>query len=303
MDVIRQVVIMFLLIAVGFLSYKLKIIDSAGTRALSSVVIHIANPATLFIAFQLESDVNFSERITGLGLAALLSVISLIISVSTAFLLIRGENKRKAVEQLSLILTNCGFMGIPLVRGVLGDEGVFYLAAFIAVNNLAVWTLGVIKMQGGRVSLACVLNTLKSPPIIAIALGAAAFILRVKIPGVALETIGYAANLTTPLAMLTAGASIACVDLKSLLKKSRLIYISFLRLIIIPLLTYASFLPFKANPLMSGAVLAAAACPSAAMCVILAVRYGGDSIYASEIFAATTLLSMITLPVIMALPL
>ncbi|MCL1824165.1 MAG: AEC family transporter [Oscillospiraceae bacterium] len=304
MEVIRQVFIMFLLISAGFIIYKLKIINKEGTHALSSVVIYISNPATLFIAFQITSENN---DITGLGYSFLLSLISLVIAIIVTFLLIRGKNQKKtAVEQISLILTNCGFMGIPLVRGVFGDEGVFYLAAFIAVNNLAVWTLGVVKMQGGGFKLkpAYILSILKSPAIIAIAFGVITFVLNVKLPALGLEVISYAANLTTPLAMLVAGATIACVDFKALVKKLRVLYLSFLRLIAIPFLTYAVFLLIPMpDSLIKGVILAAAACPSAAMCVILAVKYDGDSIYASEIFAAATLLSMITLPLIMALPL
>jgi predicted permease len=297
---------MFLLIAVGFLCFKIKLLDEDGTQTLANIVIYIANPAVLFIAFQKNSgEFDFEERLAGLGYSLLLSFIALVIACIIAFALISTKGKRRkkaAVEQLSLIATNCGFMGIPLVRGVFGDEGVFYLAAFIAVNNLAIWSLGVLKMQGGPFKPVHILQTLKSPSIIGIILGLVVFLTRLELPPLLLEPIGYAANLTTPLAMLTAGATMAGVDFRARLQKIRILYISLLRLLIIPLLSYAVFLLIPASPTVLGTILAAAACPTATMCVILAVKYNGDSVYASEIFAATTLLSMISLPAVLLLP-
>jgi predicted permease len=306
MLVLHQVLVMFLLIAVGFLCYKIRMLDEEGTQTLANIVIYIANPAVLFVAFQNNSgDLGFEERLAGLGYSLLLSFMALAIACIIAFTLISSRGKRKkkaAVEQLSLIATNCGFMGIPLVRGVFGDEGVFYLAAFIAVNNLAIWSIGVIKMQGGRFRPIHILQTLKSPSIIGIILGLLVFLTRFELPALVLEPIGYAADLTTPLAMLTAGATMASVNFREMIQKIRILYISFLRLLIIPLLSYTAFLLIPATPIVLGTILAAAACPTATMCVILAVKYDGDSVYASEIFAATTLLSIISLPVVMLLP-
>jgi predicted permease len=306
MAVVEQVLIMFILIAVGFVCYKTKLFSEEGTQTIASVVIYIANPATLFMAFLTRAGgQDYSERLAGLGHSFLLSVIALVVSLVVTFALVRerGENKRQAaVEQISLFLTNCGFIGIPLVWGVFGDEGVFYLAAFIAVNNVAVWTLGVVKMKGERIKPTYLLNACKSPAIIGIVLGLIAFLAQLQLPAIPQTAIGYAAGLTTPLAMLTAGATIAKVDLKAMLGKFRLLYISALRLLLIPLLTYAAFLLVPAGDIVRGTNLLAAACPSAAMCVVLAVKYGGDSTYAAEIFAATTLLSMLTLPLVMLLP-
>jgi predicted permease len=276
MLVLHQVTVMFLLIAVGFLCYKIRMLDEEGTQTLANIVIYIANPAVLFVAFQnTGEDFDYHERLVGLGYSLLLSFIALVIACIIAFSLIstRGRRRNKAViEQLSLIVTNCGFMGIPLVRGVFGDEGVFYLAAFIAVNNLAIWTLGVIKMQGGAFHPIHLLQTLKSPSIIGIILGLLVFLTRLELPALVLEPIGYAANLTTPLAMLTAGATMASVDFRAMLQKIRLLYISLLRLLIIPLLSYAVFLLIPASPTVLGTILAAAACPTATMCVILAIK-------------------------------
>jgi predicted permease len=298
---------MFLLIAVGFLFYKIKMIDDKGRQTIADVVVYIANPAVLFAAFQNDDNgLYFDERLAGLGYALLLSFIALVVACAVAFALIRGrgEGKKKAaIERLALFATNSGFMGIPLVSGIFGEEGVFYLAAFIAVNSIAVFSVGVVMMQGGGFKPAQILHTIRSPAIIGIVLGFVVFITRLELPALVLEPIGFAANMTTPLAMLTAGATMASVDFRAMIRKFRILYICLLRLFIIPLLTYAAFLLVPASPIVIGPVLAAAACPSATMCVILAVKYNNDSVYASELFAATTLLSMVSLSVVMLLPL
>jgi predicted permease len=281
-------------------------IDEKGRQTIADIVVNIANPAVLFVAFQNSESDLFRERLAGLGYAMLLSVVALVIACAVAFALIRGtgkDRKKVAVERLTLFATNSGFMGIPLVRGIFGDEGVFYLSAFIAINSIAVFSLGVLMMQGGSFKPAQILHTLKSPTIIGIVLGFVVFVTRFELPALVLEPIGFAANMTTPLAMLTAGATMAGVDFKAMLRRIRVFYICLLRLLVIPMLSYAAFLLIPAGPAVTGPILAAAACPSATMCVILAIKYNNDSVYASEIFAATTLLSMGSLTAIMLLPL
>ena len=130
-------------------------------------------------------------------------------------------------------------------------------------------------------------------------MGFALFILRIHIPGLLLTTLEYLDSMNTPLAMIAAGATIAQTNIVKALKKPGLYYVSLIKLIIVPAVVIGmlSFLPV--DNVVIGTVILASACPAAATGTLFAIRYKKDSFYAAELFAVTTLLSIITLPVIM----
>ena len=189
-------------------------------------------------------------------------------------------------------------MGIPLINGIYGDEGVFYLTAFYALFNIAVWTHGVIMMKG-ETGVRQVLKALASPALIGIVIGAALFFLQISLPDVIKQALDYAGSMTTPLGMLVAGVTIAQTNLPGALKKLKIYYISALRLIIIPVLTIVLFLLFPFDETVMGVTVAAAACPAATICTMFAISFNKDSLYAGEIFAVSTVLSAVSLPLIM----
>ena len=292
MVVLSQVIIMALLILTGIICYKLNIINKESTKSLSSLVLMVVNPIVILVSYQVEFDKRLLNGILwSLGLSI---VAAIIISV----ILIRNKGEKSVLERFAAIYSNCGFMGIPLVRGIYGSEGVLYITTFMAVFNIFVWTHGVYMMEG-KVSRKMVLEAVKTPAIVATVLGFALFILRIHIPGLLLTTLEYLDSMNTPLAMIAAGATIAQTNIVKALKKPGLYYVSLIKLIIVPAVVIGmlSFLPV--DNVVIGTVILASACPAAATGTLFAIRYKKDSFYAAELFAVTTLLSIITLPVIM----
>lgn len=299
MQTLETVTVMALLMIVGALVYKLKIVSDEGTKTLSAIVIYVSNPATVFLAFQLPYS---EERLSGLGFSAIAAVVTNVLGIIVAKLLIRTkDSEKRVIERASVIYTNCGFLGIPLVLGVFGDEGVFYLATYVAINAIIIFTYGVASMTG-KMNILGTLRLCLSPTIIAITLGVAAFLLRFSLPAVVYDAARQAANLTTPLAMLVAGATMAQSDFRLLLKKVRIYWVTAIKLLILPAVVYGVYrlLPFP--ELILSVNLVATAMPAATMVMVLALRYERDNVYAAEIFAVTTIVSMITLPLIIALP-
>ena len=187
-------------------------------------------------------------------------------------------------------------MGIPLVNALFGGEGVFYLTAYIATFNLIVWTHGAIQISGVR-NFQSVKKAIFSPALISIFIGLAIFIFKIHLPMTITMTIEYIGNINTPLAMITAGITIAQTNMLNALKKPRIYFLSAVRLIIIPLILIAVIKPFNIDETVSMTVIIAASAPSAAMGTLLSIQYGKNSLYASEIFAVTTVLSVITIPI------
>lgn len=296
---LTQIVIMFFIIIVGIVCYKLKLIDKNTNKKLSDLVLLLVNPIVIFVSYQRDFDISLLK---GLFISILLALFTHILAIVLSKLLL-FKNKtpdHKPLERFAMIYSNCGFIGIPLVNGVFGSEGVFYLTAYMTIFNLFVWTHGVIMMtdRGGLRSL---LRALITPSVIATLSGFVFFIVRIQLPDIVMNALNYIGNMNTPLAMLVAGVTIAQTNPLRLLKKPRIFYVSFIKLLLMPLLMLClySYLPIPSEVLLTS--ILATACPTAVTISLFSIRYDKDYLYASEIFAVTTILSVVTIPIVMTL--
>lgn len=153
----------------------------------------------------------------------------------------------------------------------------------------------------GKKDLKAIARELLSPSIIATVSGFLFFLLRISIPTVLLEPLNYLAGMNTPLAMLVAGATIAQTDIVKLLKKVRVYYVSFLKLLFMPIVMLLIFSLFEIPKIVLLTSILAAACPTAVTITLFSIRYEKNSYYSSELFAVTTLLSIVTIPLVMTL--
>jgi hypothetical protein len=242
-----------------------------------------------------------SELVENLLLTFVFSVAAVVVNIISAYVLIRDKKGRETqIERFSAIYSNCGFMGIPLVNALFGMEGVFYLTAFITVFNIFVWTHGIILISGER-DMKKVIKVFYSPTIIAIVLGLVTFFLRLRLPSEPSRALSYIGELNTPMAMIVSGVTIADTNVAKLLKKPSVYYVAALRLLVIPVILSAILSNIPMAEKVRITVIVAAAAPPAAMCTLQCVRYGKNSLYASEIFAFGTILSIATLPAIVRL--
>ena len=119
MIVLKQVIIMALLILTGVICYKTNVISKEASKSLSSLVLMVVNPIVIIVSYQVEFD---EKLLKGLLLALLFSVISIGAAIVLSHILLRKKEERLSLERFSCIYSNCGFMGIPLVNGVYGDD-------------------------------------------------------------------------------------------------------------------------------------------------------------------------------------
>lgn len=294
--ILQQAFIMLILILVGAGCYKSQLLSKETVSQISKLVLTVINPVVILLAYQRELK---PELVANLGWTFLLSAVSYAIAMVISYLAIPArEGRETAIERFSCIYSNCGFMGIPLVQAMFGFEGVFYLTAFVTLFNILAWTHGVMQISGQR-SVKSIVKVLRSPAIIAIVLGMLLFFLQITIPALLTETLNMIGTLNTPLAMFVAGATIAQTNLLQVIRKPRVFYVSFLRLLVIPAAVIAVFLLFPLDSTMEMTVLAAAAAPSAAMCTMQCLNYRKNAAYASELFGMSTLLSILTMPLVM----
>lgn len=294
-NIIRQTIIMLILIITGIICSKTGVISEKANKDLSRFMLQVVNPVLIFMSYQTDM---YKELVHNLLTAFGLSLLTFAVMIPAAYLLIPKKADRDTeIERFSAIYSNCGFMGIPLVNAMFGMEGVFYLTAFITVFNLVVWTHGVILMTGER-DFKQVVKVFYSPTILSIVLGMITFFLQIRLPEIPSAALNYIKELNTPMAMIVSGVTMAGTDVKKMIRKAGVYRTCAMKLLIIPMIVTAVITLIGADPTVSTTIIVAAAAPPATMCTLFSLRYGKNSLYASEIFTAGTILSVFSLPII-----
>ena len=201
--------------------------------------------------------------------------------------------------RFAVIFSNAGFMGIPLISAVLGQGAVFAVTAFVALLNVLQWTYGqaILTKNWKSCSPRAIFT---SPLVISFALGIVVFFLRIPAPALLKQCLGGISALNAPLAMIVLGAYLAEGRLLDVFTDWRLYAVSAVRLLLIPVLTVFLF-RFFPNGDMRTAVLIAAAAPIGANVAVYAGRIGDDYPYAARTVCLSTILSVVTMPLIVSL--
>jgi len=291
--VLKTTAMMMIIVIVGVFCKKTKLISDDGNRQMSKLVLSVINPAVLLMSYQREYNATMARNLlSAFGLA----FVAFVITIATAYIAIPAkEGRDESVERLSVIYANCGFMGIPLVNSLFGSEGVFYLAAYLTIFHILMRSHGIFLISGDKKSLSAK-HILTSPVIISIAIGVTLYFTRITLPSIMSDAFNSVKSMNTPLAMIVAGIMVADTNVLRLLKKPRMYYLSFLKLILIPGIVTVAVSFLHVTDIVSLAVIIATSAPTAGTCTLQCIRYRRNGLYSSEIFAFATVFSMITMP-------
>ena len=291
---LRQIAIMALLMAVGILLSRRGFLSPQGTKYLGAILLRIIIPCVIVKSY---ITTYSRERLLELALSAGLALVAFILAMGIAYLV---YGKRRRIENFAAAFCNAGFIGIPLAQAVIGDEGVFYMAASVALLNLFQWTYGVYIMTDRKDSIRAK-TIVKNPVVIAIVVGIALFLSRLPVPGILTSTLGYIAGMNTPVAMILMGTYMAKLPWRKLLDK-RAYGCVLLRLVVIPAVVLAVFwaLPITNQNVALAAYLAAATPVGANICVF-AQQYDCDYEFSVVTVCLSTVLSIVTVPLMVSL--
>jgi len=289
---------MMLILLLGFFLGKYNKMDENFCKKLSFILLMVINPATVFKSYQMAFD---PQKLQNLLFVLAFSALSYLVQIIGAVIFVRKKgNIQAGVERFAVIFSNCGYMGIPLISKMYGDIGVFYLSAYITMYNIMVWTVGVFLMKDSA-DMKEFLKNMLNPSLIAVAIGLVFYVSNILLPEVIMEPVSLIAGMNTPVAMLIAGATLSHSNLLAALKKPRLYYLTVLKLFIVPAMVVFSLVFFRVEPMLLMIPIIVSACPSGANTPIFALRYDKDAVYASELLSVTTILSVVTIPVIVFL--
>ncbi|MBS7008516.1 AEC family transporter [Anaerostipes sp.] len=296
--VFGQIVMMFLMMAVGAGAYKAGLVTERGSAELSNITLYFVIPFVVLTSFQIDFDANIFH---GIMITFVLGIIAHGLAILLSFCLIRGRDQdRTVLERFSMVYPNCGFMGIPLAQAVLGSKGVIYITAFIAAQNLFIWSHGVASMQGAF-KKESIKEVFKAPVMIATFTGLFCYLLQIKFPVLVFRPLKAIADMNTPLAMMISGTAIAQTNLMKTLAKPRIYIMTALRLLAVPLAMFLILLFMPVAKDLKILSLLASAASTAAITTMFAVKFKKDVGYAAELFAISTIAAIATLPLMISL--
>lgn len=291
---VTQTFAMFLMMLVGVILVKTNHLDDHGAAQMANVALYVANPAVTIVAFATTFDM---AKLVDCAVCMALTWVFTIIAAAIAWLIYRD---RQRISQLGITLTNMGFMGIPLVQAVLGEQYVFYITACLAAQLLITFSYGIwlISQDKNEVSPKRIFT---NPAIVAVFVGVLLFLGSVHLPSVLDATASKLADLNTGLAMLVLGSYLANADLRSILRNQNLHFANFVHLVVIPLIVVICLLPLPlAVPIKLTLVIAFAA-PSATVAAIFSQMYGKDYRFGAVLVSSSTLFSLITMPLMLGI--
>lgn len=293
LPVVEKVAVMLILIAVGFAITRRGLLSEKGAAEITTILIKIVTPC-LIVNSLLSSGDDLS--VGDMAFGAALSAAAILLALGMSFLVFRHEPiERQKVLRFSVIYSNAGFMGLPLVQAIVGDRGVVYGSLFVATFNLLCWTYGYAMMSGEK--KLDVKAALLNPGIIGLAVGLPLFLLKLRLPPVLMEPVGFLAGLNTPLAMILIGSHVARVNIRDALTDKSVYLACLLRLAAAPALLLPILLLLRPERDLFLSCLIQAACPVAANAVLFAVEYHRDAPLAGKTVAVSTLLSIVSIPV------
>ena len=301
--VAQQVAILFVLMGFGAAMRKVGFFKENAIDGIVNVLILVVTPCLIVDVFQRPFD---PAMLKGLGLAFLVAVFAhaVLILLAKAAVHHRDEDIRHPLR-LAAVFSNAGFMGVPLEQAVLGDVGVFYGNVYVVVFNLFMWSWGLCTMEKGEgeKEKGFSLKTVVNPGTVGLALGAPLFFLSMKLPVVIGVPIHHMANLNTPLAMIVIGYALAGTEFGKVVRTGAVYVATLVRLVICPLLVIFALYPFRhaLDRNMMLALTIAASAPVAAMVSMFASKFNRDVDASVAVVSGTTLLSILTMPVVIAL--
>lgn len=292
-----QVLVLFFLIAVGFILGKTKVMGEGGAKICADIALLIATPCAVINSFRRDAT---AENLLGLAVALLCSLSIHVVGIVVGRLLYRGNRPDKDVYQLAVVMSNAGFMALPLQQAILGDIGVFYGATYVVIFNVILWSYGQMVMTGGKEKLSAK-KILINPGSIGLVLGFLVMLLPVDLPMVIAAPLTHLANLNTPLPMLFIGYYLSKTDLKAALKQSACLGACAVRLVLIPVICAVLLYAVGVRDALLISMVIAGSAPIAAGVPMFTSRYGRNTDIAVNMVSVSTLLSVITMPVLVAL--
>lgn len=294
---------LFVIVVVGYVAGLMGYMGGTFDKRLSKLVIDITCPS-LILSSAMGGELPDRRLILPLlGVSVVTYAVLTVVALALSRMLSRKPADR-GVLAFAMTFGNVGFMGYPVVASIFGQQAVFYAAVLNVVNTFAVFTVGTMMVTGGQGTTREKFSrkVLYGTPMLAAYAAMLIVALGIRdVPGYISQPLTMIGNITVPAALLIIGSSMSHLPLRSLLGTPAVHVTTLLRLVLLPAGVYylCILLGFDAYAVSINTVVIAM--PVATYGTILCLRYGRDTTLMAELTFITTLLSMITIPLLVKL--
>ncbi|MBR7071123.1 MAG: AEC family transporter [Clostridia bacterium] len=298
LTVLEQVAILFILIGIGYLLGKGKIIAETGAKQMTDICLLIVTPCVVIKSFLRPFSTQILKAVLTSFLLAFFTQVFFILC--SRFLFRDRKEASRRVLQFGIVFSNCGFMSLPLQEQVLGEEGLLYGASFVAIFNLLVWSYGILHISGDP-SFFRPKKLILNPGIIGLVIGFSLFVFSIPLPSFVQTPIVSLAALNTPLPMLIIGYHLANSDIVKSAKDSACLLSVLWRLIIFPLLALFGMYCCQVRGNLLVSTIISCSAPTAAITTMFASRFQKDVELSVSMVSLSTLVSLFTMPLLVTL--
>lgn len=297
--ILEQVLVLLLILLVGYFAGKIGMLNHDATKKLSQIILYITTPMTILNSFFIEFT---SERLSGLIWTLGFSVVTFSVSILIAKLIFRRfGSEDAAVMKFTTVFSNATYMGFPLMTALFGDLGVFYGSFYSVIFTILLFSYGFMLFGGEGSRKEIAKKVLTNTCMIAVYLGVIIFIAQIPVPIVIRRSVGAIGAMTMPSSMLVIGGVISMAKLREVFTDYKVYYASAIRLIVMPLIGLLLVMLLKVPTLPGTVVVTALAMPAATSTTMFAEMADRGSALSSRIVAVSTILSLITAPLILSL--
>jgi hypothetical protein len=288
-----------LIAGIGFVTDKLGVFRQADGKRLVDLIFNVILPIAIIHTFM---TIEYTpEHVRGILIAFACACGTHIFGALISQLTFRKRSlKERGVYRYALVMSNAAFLALPLSSSVVGNEGIFYGSIYVAVFNIFAFTFGIYEISGRKAKLD-LKKLIFNPGSMAVIIGMPIFFLQPKIPYVIEYPMNMVGNCNAPLAMIVFGTFLANSDFRHIFVKKELYFTSFMRLVIIPVCMLGIFYICGIRGDLLVAMTISSSAPTATNTAMYAAKYDNDTALGSELAAQSSILSIVTMPVIVAL--
>jgi len=285
---------LFVYLAVGYLIRKRGIITPEVRGGITNLLIFVFLPCMVFES--LHMDMDLQQLLSG-GLILVASFAASFFAWGVGKVLFqRRDPSRRTIMRYGTLIANSGFAGLPVIQGAYGAEGLFFASIYIIPNRIFMWTAGISMFQKGK-KTDWVRDVLLNPGIIAVFLGLARTLLQIPLPSFVDTAVSSMGQCTTSVSIILVGSILADVEWRSIFQWD-VFYACSVRLILLPVVSLVVLKLIGFDSLGTAISVILTGMPMGTTTAILAEKYGQDAGFGSSCVFLSTVLSLVTIPML-----
>lgn len=294
----HQMLILFSVILVAYGATKAKFLAQGANKTITDLLVNVTCPATMLYAVATSSRSLSNGDVLMIVVVAAAVHVALMGFAAVVVKLLRVPEKSAGVYRCMMVLANVTFLGFPVVRTLVGSDGVFIASIYSIVFNIVTFTYGITQMSSHPEDKKFSIRTLCTPGFLSAVLGLVLYLVNFPFPALLTDVLGSLDKITSPGSMVVIGCALAGLKLKEVFGNWKVYVASLIKLIVIPVLAYFLLKPLHLDEMIYCVVVVLTGLPSAINLTLLTSKYDGDVSSAASCVFVSTLMGVVTLPLL-----